>query len=1075
MAEPRLAPPRGTRESSLPVLDRFAPAPPEDQVRRWIGARSSSSDIVVELHGRGGWITRAAAEDLRRGYDLESTALTRLVAELVLRPPDLRHLDAAFTAFADQQRGGLTLRESIERAFASRCAHCGGPVVVEEFVWDGDADAPSRRSYRCSRCRETRAGDGRTVPVDAEDVITARRLDPWPVRDRVIERFPVPRPEHELPDQLLGLFTARQLDAIVGVIERIEGDLRAPGIEAALRLLLVGMLLPASKLNSFPGRVAQPRIVGGKLRPVGDRQWRERNPWLLLEDGYRIIRGFVQRLEVSRYGTFKARFGPDLKALREAAANVVVRQGILLPLEDQLVPEEDRGGRVRLVLTQPPVHWSPENLAFAYLATSLALGLDAALTLPLDAVFEAPSRSEGRSEWARDASELYRSLAALRPQLGPDGTGVLLLDRQPAGAMVASVVGAVAAGYRLRDVTFRESGQDITGAIELTLPGGPPPVERDLPRTTLPGMALSALGTSTPEQPDEMLRHAITSHAVSILQARGEPARYERLLGEVLLGLDRSGHLQRLTADWAAAERRAAGLQADGADEGPDAARSDGAAAPSPHDPDADTSTTTRPVTRSWRDPGRPVRGWEGPVVLSPSAGSATTGYWIPTDLLAEPEAVPESQWAWAAPPVFGVAPDGPDVAPNAAIDEPGLIPVSGAREADPEGVGPVSPDIDQAGHVSPGINQASALAPDQGSPGALASGRAPVDPSTVEGETTNAPESGATHPPGMVSSRSAEASPRVVGSVGSPGRPHVTDPIRTVLDAITTELHRTDHPHLAEVEPGRWWLRDPRDIAGARTPLSDRVEWAVYSLLSTSGGIAAESFNDRITSMFRGHDTPDDELIRACLDSYRVTIPDTAGLLQADGTLRDRYREHGELVAGAVELGHRLGLRVWISPHEQRRMYRGRPAGELLSETERRAYLPLVTPGPVEALEQTDCIWYLRGKATFLFEVEWTAMLGDPVLRRGTAIPSGDTVVRFLVVPAARTELIRLKLARSPVLRERLAEDNWHILKAEHLRTLMAAETPTLDDLGPLLGLDPPVESLGGQLPLFGAAPEER
>ena len=32
-------------------------------------------------------MTRAAAEDLRRGYDLESTALTRLVAELVLRSP----------------------------------------------------------------------------------------------------------------------------------------------------------------------------------------------------------------------------------------------------------------------------------------------------------------------------------------------------------------------------------------------------------------------------------------------------------------------------------------------------------------------------------------------------------------------------------------------------------------------------------------------------------------------------------------------------------------------------------------------------------------------------------------------------------------------------------------------------------------------------------------------------------------------------------------------------------------------------------------------------------------------------
>ncbi|MEZ4597192.1 MAG: hypothetical protein R3C32_10450 [Chloroflexota bacterium] len=55
---------------------------------------------------------------------------------------------------------------------------------------------------------------------------------------------------------------------------------------------------------------------------------------------------------------------------------------------------------------------------------------------------------------------------------------------------------------------------------------------------------------------------------MSILQARGEPARYERLLGEVLLALDRSGHLREVTADWAAAERRAAGLPPEDAEPG---------------------------------------------------------------------------------------------------------------------------------------------------------------------------------------------------------------------------------------------------------------------------------------------------------------------------------------------------------------------------------------------------------------------------------------------------------------------------------------------------------------------------
>jgi hypothetical protein len=450
---------------------------------------------------------------------------------------------------------------------------------------------------------------------------------------------------------------------------------------------------------------------------------------------------------------------------------------------------------------------------------------------------------------------------------------------------------------------------------------------------------------------------------------------------------------------------------------------------------DEDTGTSSRPVTRSWRDPARTVRGWSGPPVLSPNTEPATTGYWIPRELLDEPEALP-SQDPWAAPPVFEA---------DAAR----------ATEQEPSDGDPVAPDAATAPTLD-AATSADDLATDEPA-------LSPAQDLEPDGPTDGP------------ATRTGEASPSVVPTAAAADRHHVADPIRTVLDAVTTELHRSDHPHLVEVEPGRWWLRDPRDMAGARTPLSDRVEWAVYSVLSTSGGIAADKFNDRITSMFRGHDTPDDELIRACVESYRVTIPDTDGLLQAQGTIQDRFREHGELVAGLAELGHRLGVRVWISPHEQRRLHDGRPAGELLSDAERRAYLPLVTPGPVEALEQTDAMWYLRGKATFLFEVEWTAMLGDPVLKRGTAIPSGDTVVRFLVVPAARTELIRLKLARSPVIRERLELDNWHILKAAHLRTLMTAESPTPADLAPLLGLDPAVESLGGQLPLFGTPPEER
>ena len=126
--------------------------------------------------------------------------------------------------------------------------------------------------------------------------------------------------------------------------------------------------------------------------------------------------------------------------------------------------------------------------------------------------------------------------------------------------------------------------------------------------------------------------------------------------------------------------------------------------------------------------------------------------------------------------------------------------------------------------------------------------------------------------------------------------------------------------------------------------------------------------------------------------------------------------------------------------------------------------------PGSVasEELLDVDCIWYVRGKAAFLFEVEWTAMLGEPLLRRHARIPADERIVRFLVIAPERTELVRYKLARSPLLRAALDDGPWHILKSDHLRRFLARDELDLDALEPLLGLDPLVERSGEQLPLF-------
>ena len=63
---------------------------------------------------------------------------------------------------------------------------------------------------------------------------------------------------------------------------------------------------------------------------------------------------------------------------------------------------------------------------------------------------------------------------------------------------------------------------------------------------------------------------------------------------------------------------------------------------------------------------------------------------------------------------------------------------------------------------------------------------------------------------------------------------------------------------------------RRSRDRTAAAVPLADRVEWAVYSLLSTAGRIAEAAFFERIAALFPGTTCPTRTLVRACLASYR-------------------------------------------------------------------------------------------------------------------------------------------------------------------------------------------------------------
>jgi hypothetical protein len=780
---------------SLPAYERFAPPPPPALVAARLEAASAPGDIVLDLFGRGGWVARTAIDSQRKAVSLESSPLDRLLAEIVLRPPDLRHLDAAIQSLAASARRESSLKASITDRYASHCATCDRAVILDDVTWSAEItdDAgrstgprPIRKHYRCPVCRDQLGGgEQRHAPVDAVDIERALDQEGSEVRATLRDRFPTLDAGASLADELLDLHTTRQLVALAAILERAENDLRAAPIAAAMRLALLHAIGPASRLSTSAGRVATLRITGGHVKLPGNAQWRERNPWLAFEDGVRLVRGFIQRLESGAWGPVPARLGDDLRSLAEGAATAVVKQGTPAALDALGLEARNQSGagvrpRVRLALGTPPLRPVAERLAWAYHGTAWVLGRDAASSLPLEQLFGPPVRPT----WGWQATAITRSLRAVEPVMGRDARVVFLLEGDGAESLVACALGGVAAGYRMAGARLPEAGRDTGGMVELVPPGSGavprgPRTRANQALAPLPGgagdpdyvpsdrlFAPADRAANVPFSAEDAER-AVVDAAVDVLKLRGEPVTFDGLLGEILVGLDRTGHLRRLVRPPAAPESPA------GAASGP--------------------------------------------------AGAAT----------------------------------GPTGAATGS---------TGAANAN--------------GHASTGAADADRRASADGKP---------------------------TSPP---------------------------DHVDRLLALVRSALAGSEGRRLVKVGDDRWWLGEKDDRELAAVPLADRVEWAVYSLLSTAGVLSETAFLDRVAGLFTGPDLPDEGLVRACLDSYR-SISSTPDRLATGDDLVRRSEEHSRLIATIVDLGHRLGFSCWVGGRQQPRRVDGWTLADHLEDRE--------------------------------------------------------------------------------------------------------------------------------------------
>ena len=354
---------------SLPVFDRIAPPPPPAIVAARIDLHTGPGDVVADLFGRGGWVARAAIDRQRLAVSLESSPLTRMLAEVVLRPPDVRHLDAAFQGLAGSPRRDSSLKVSISDQFATRCATCDRMLIADEIIWSVDDEAgiagrarpviaalslhrlsrPARRirtAPGAARRRRPAPGDGRRrCRGDARDA--ARPVS----RDRRGGHAPrrAARPAHRRASSSVSGRSSNGSRAISGRRRSL----------AALRLAFVHAVLPASRLQRV--RAGSPRCGLVGPRPAADRHAVPRTQALARVRGrvparprlHPAARGrpVGSRPGAARRGPAKPRRGErdhGRRARRRRRPRDPPRRS------RRRTAERRRRPRVRLVLGQPP-------------------------------------------------------------------------------------------------------------------------------------------------------------------------------------------------------------------------------------------------------------------------------------------------------------------------------------------------------------------------------------------------------------------------------------------------------------------------------------------------------------------------------------------------------------------------------------------------------------------------------------------------------------------------------------------------------------------------------------------------
>ncbi|TKJ28572.1 MAG: hypothetical protein CEE40_11430 [Chloroflexi bacterium B3_Chlor] len=417
--------PGEVREQEIP-LKRYLQPFPANVVSRYVATCTSPGDLVLDpLAQRGTLLVEAAAQG-RRGIATSFNPVNSLLVHGLLTLPSPQEIDSATTRLGDSLKRGVPLREHIQRLYASTCARCLQPATPQYFLWNGEDDRPVEKYCQCSYC----GADGRFPVEDADlkvlDTIERQGVHYWYLLERLAQPH---EPERKLAEELLELYTPRNLSALTDLSMKIETLFADSPLQAALQLILVHCLDTCSKLGASP----LPRPTALRLHPPS--RFVERNVWHAFEEAYQQVRRLSPPPEVT--------VSPDLEHLvSEGSGNGIVMNEPLRQVAAALPPAS-----VSLVIAAPAPYYRP-SWTLSYLWSGWLWGREKAALLK-------PLLRRKTMGWSWYRKRLCAALKTVHRPLRPQGRMVFILERADLTHITNLILAAVGAAFKLDRILYQ--------------------------------------------------------------------------------------------------------------------------------------------------------------------------------------------------------------------------------------------------------------------------------------------------------------------------------------------------------------------------------------------------------------------------------------------------------------------------------------------------------------------------------------------------------------------------------------------------------------------------------------------